>query len=193
MSIEIREEPITALGEHARISTAFLIRSVFDVEVRGSGLAGVLLVERQVSEPSIKDYDAADEDRPTSWAQRFDVSKWGLVSAWDGAARVGGAVIAHDTASLDMLAGRQDLAVLWDIRVAPQRRRGGIGGLLFRAVEEWARCRGCRRLDVETQNINVPACRLYARMGCELRAIDRFAYPDLPHEVELLWTKPLRS
>jgi hypothetical protein len=28
-------------------------------------------------------------------------------------------------------------------------------------------------------------------MGCVLRAIDRFAYPELPGEVELLWTRRL--
>jgi GNAT superfamily N-acetyltransferase len=90
-----------------------------------------------------------------------------------------------------MLAGRRDLAVLWDIRVAPERRGTGIGGMLFRAAEAWARARGCTRLDVEMRNINVPACRFYAGNGCQLRAIDRFAYADLPHEVELLWTKHL--
>ena len=42
-------------------------------------------------------------------------------------------------------------------------------------------------MKVETQNINVPACRFYARMGCELGTIDRFAYPDLPGETQLLW------
>ena len=41
MTIEIRQEPLTAVGEHAGISTAFLVRAVFDVEARDSGLAGV--------------------------------------------------------------------------------------------------------------------------------------------------------
>src|SRR5262245_54929678 len=77
----------------------------------------------------------------------------------------------------------------WAIRVAPQGRRKGVGGMLFRAAEEWARTRGCGRLDVETQNINVGACRLYTRMGCELRRVDRLAYADLPNEVQLIWTK----
>jgi hypothetical protein len=40
---------------------------------------------------------------------------------------------------------------------------------------------------VETQNINVPACRFYARQGCVLGAIHPDAYPDLPDEVQLLW------
>jgi hypothetical protein len=44
---------------------------------------------------------------------------------------------------------------------------------------------------VETQNINVPACRFYARMRCTLGAIHRYAYPDLPGEAQLLWYRTL--
>jgi GNAT superfamily N-acetyltransferase len=86
-----------------------------------------------------------------------------------------------------MLVGRRDLAVLWDLRVAPAARRRGVGAALFRAAAAWAAARGCAQLKVETQNVNVPACRFYARQGCVLGAIDRFAYPGLPHEVRLLW------
>src|SRR5690242_439011 len=117
MSIEIREEPMTALVEHARLAIAFDVRSVFEVVVQDGGLGGLALVERPV-EPWTKDYDV-DGESPASWPARFDVSAWGLVSAWDGAARVGGAVIAFDTPRLHMLEGRRDLAVLWDLRVAP--------------------------------------------------------------------------
>ena len=49
----------------------------------------------------------------------------------------------------------------------------------------------CRSLVVETQNINVPACRFYVHMGSVLRAINCMAYPDLPGEVQLLWCKEL--
>jgi ribosomal protein S18 acetylase RimI-like enzyme len=190
-TIEIRDETTAALSEHARISIAFEVRSIFHVEAQDRGLSGFTLVERPVGEPWIKDYDADHEHGPMSWATRFDTSTWGLVSAWDGSTRAGGAVLAFDTPGLNMRAGRGDLAVVWDIRVAPQSRRSGIGSMLFRAAEDRARARGCARLEVETQNINVAACRLYARMGCELRRIDRFAYADLPHEVELLWSKQL--
>jgi GNAT superfamily N-acetyltransferase len=64
---------------------------------------------------------------------------------------------------------------------------------LFRAAEHWARARGCRRLKIETQNVNVAACRFYQKMGCTLGAIDRFAYPGQPAEVRLLWGKALAS
>jgi hypothetical protein len=44
---------------------------------------------------------------------------------------------------------------------------------------------------VETQNVNVAACRFYARQGCVLTAVDPFAYPALPGEIQLLWYKDL--
>jgi hypothetical protein len=46
---------------------------------------------------------------------------------------------------------------------------------------------------IETQNINVPACRFYARRGYLLGAVHRYAYPQLPDETQLLWYKELTS
>ncbi|MBV9108261.1 MAG: GNAT family N-acetyltransferase [Gemmatimonadetes bacterium] len=146
-----------------------------------------------VDAPCVKDYDAIPGNRPTDWPARFDMSRWGIVSAWVEGARIGGAVVALDTAGVEMLEGRRDLAVLWDLRVAPARRGRGLGTLLFRAAERWAAGRGARWLKVETQNVNVPACGFYARQGCTLGAIHRFAYPDLPDEAQLLWYKRIRA
>jgi GNAT superfamily N-acetyltransferase len=66
-----------------------------------------------------------------------------------------------------------------------------VGSSLFRAAEARAAARGCRQLKIETQNINLPACSFYARQGCELREINRFAYPQFPDEVQLLWYKEI--
>src|SRR5690606_12460462 len=115
----IRTEPTSALGDHACISIAFEVRTVLDDEVQAGRLGGFRLVARSVTEPWIKDYDQCDEG-PTGWAKRFDISNWGLVSAWNDATRIGGAVIAFDTPGLNMLEGRRDVAVVWDIRIAPQ-------------------------------------------------------------------------
>jgi GNAT superfamily N-acetyltransferase len=101
--------------------------------------------------------------------------------------------VAVGTAALDLLEGRSDLAVLWDIRVMPAVRGHGFGRGLFEAAEAWARARGCRELKVETQNVNVPACRFYAALGCELRLVQEDAYPQCPGEVQLLWYKALRD
>ncbi|MFZ4395340.1 MAG: GNAT family N-acetyltransferase [Kiritimatiellia bacterium] len=54
-----------------------------------------------------------------------------------------------------------------------------------------SRRRKCRRLKVETQNINVPACRFYTKHGFTLGAINRYAYTEFPDEIELIWCKEL--
>jgi GNAT superfamily N-acetyltransferase len=191
-AIAIREVPIATLDEHATIPIAFEVDRVLEVSLLDGGLAGITLAERAVDRPWTKNYDADDND-PLTWPRRFEVSRWGLVAAFENEQRVGGIVIAHDTAGLNMLEGRTDLAIIWDLRIAPAHRNRGIGTALFQAAESWARARGCRTLRVETQTINVAACRFYRRMGCTLGRIDRFAYPDLPDEVMLLWSKPLHA
>jgi GNAT superfamily N-acetyltransferase len=193
MSLEIRPEAATpgALGDHGRISIAFVVDRILDVALADGGLGGMVLTETPVADPYVKDYDAVKGEGPTRWAKRFDVSNWAIIGAWQNGVRVGGAVIAFRTADLYMLGGRDDVAVLWDIRVAPEQRGSGVGSALFRAAEGWAGARGCGWLKIETQNVNAAACRFYQKMGCTLGAIDRFAYPELPGEVQLLWWKAL--
>ncbi len=191
MTVEIREEPASSLPDYATVPIAFQVRTVLDVSGADGHPADVVLTERAVEPPYGKDYDAHDGERPTDWPRRFDVSRWGFLSAWIGGRRVGGIVVAFDTPGVEMLEGRRDLAVLWDVRVAPEARGRGVGEALFRAAEAWARARGCVELKVETQNVNVPACRFYARQGCTLAAARRGRYPGLPDEVQLLWRKDL--
>ncbi len=46
-------------------------------------------------------------------------------------------------------------------------------------------------LKIETQNVNVRACRFYAAMGCTLVAFDERAYRNHPQEAQLIWFKNL--
>jgi GNAT superfamily N-acetyltransferase len=156
------------------------------------GLGGIAFREQIVAHPYVKDYDAIEGEGPERWLGQFDVTNWGLLAAYVDGQRIGGAVIAHDAANVDLLERRTDLAALWDLRVEPAMRRFGVGRALFSAAEVWARERRCTQLQLETQNINVPACRFYLNMNCWLRSIDRFAYPNLPTEIRLLWIKELR-
>ncbi len=114
-----------------------------------------------------------------------------MIAAFSDAERVGGAVVAFDPSGTELEEGRSDLAILWDIRLAPERRGMGIGRALFEAAERWSSDRGCDHLLVETQNVNVAACKFYAGVGCELRSIDRFAYSEFPDETKLTWRKEI--
>jgi GNAT superfamily N-acetyltransferase len=195
MSVDLREEALSpaALSEYAAIPVAFVVDRVLAAGLLDGGLGGMSLTQTAVTDPYVKDYDAIEDAAPARWPGRFDVSNWGLIGARRDGARVGGAVIATRTPGLYMLGGRDDVAVLWDIRVSPRDRGGGIGSALFRAAGDWAAARGCRWLKIETQDVNVAACRFYQKMGCTLGAIDRFAYPGQPAEVRLLWWKALAS
>jgi GNAT superfamily N-acetyltransferase len=190
---EVKEEPPTSstLQEYGNISTAFLVESQFKVESVRNGLGGWLLTEEVVEHPWIKDYDALEGEGPNRWARQFDISNWGVISVFGGPKRVGGAVIAFNTPGVVMLEESDTLAVLWDIRVRPENRRNGIGRLLFSQGAVWAKNRDCKLFKIETQDINAPTCKFYAAMDCELRAIHRDAYHDLPEDTQLLWYKGL--
>ena len=191
MTIELTREPMTILPEYARVPIAFTVDRVFDVTDRGDGRDDFALSERRLAVPYEKDYDAIPGEGPLQWARRFDLSNWALFAARSTTSLVGGAAVAFDTPGLTMLEGRRDLAVLWDMRVTPDARRQGVGSALFEMVVAWVRQHGCRQLKIETQNVNVRACRFYERHGCQLRAVDRAAYPDQPDEIQLLWYKDL--
>ena len=85
----------------------------------------LVLTERGLPVPYTKDYDALPGEGPLRWPETFDVSRWGLFAARAGGRRVGGAAVACGDADLDMLEGCDDLAILWDIRVAPEARGHG--------------------------------------------------------------------
>ncbi len=187
MRVEVTEESVAVLPEYGCVPISFQVESRLRVEPIRNGLGGLLLVEEPVAAPYVKDYDAIENEGPSHWSKRWDISPWGVLSAFERGERIGGAVVAWKTEGMEMLEGREDLAVLWDLRVHPSFRGRGVGHRLFARAFAWARERQCRRFIVETQNINVPACRFYARQGCELGAIDRYAYGEALDEVQLLW------
>src|SRR5262245_20077225 len=118
MTVEIREEPPAALADYARVPIAFEVSERLAVLAPEGGLGGLRLIAERVAPPYVKDYDALSDNHPTSWPTRFDLSRWGILSAWADGVRAGVAVIAWDTPGLYLLEGRPDLAVLWDLRVA---------------------------------------------------------------------------
>lgn len=190
--IEIEQIGDPQFALYDAIPSWFTVVCLFRVEPIGGGLGGFRLREENVAGPFVKDYGS---DGPTDWAETFDLSGWGIFLAREGARRVGGAAVASGASVYPMdRFQREDLAVLWDIRVHPECRRQRIGTRLFHHAADWARWKGFGQLGVETQSINVPACRFYARQGCALGAIHRFGYagrPDVADEAMLLWYSDL--
>ena len=186
MPIEIVEQSPALLGSYGDIPISFTVDSQYQVEALDRGRGGWRLTEERVKPPYVKDYDEGGE-RPLRWPKRWDLANWAVLGAMRNGSRLGGAVVAWNTPGVDMLEGCDELAVLWDLRVHPDYRREGVGSRLFQHAAAWARAKGCRQLKVETQDINVRACKFYAKQGCYLGAVHAGAYPEFPDEVQLLW------
>jgi GNAT superfamily N-acetyltransferase len=190
MGIKIRTIQPAELDLYAQIPCAFQVDTLLVVEPIAGGLGGLRMREEAVVPPYVKDYDASGEDTPTDWPQMFDVRNWGFFLASEGEQPVAGAAVAWRTSGVRMLANRDDMAVLWDIRVHPACRRQGVGARIFWRAADWAREQGARLLKIETQNVNVRACHFYRRQGCRLGEIDCYGYaghPHVAHEVMLIW------
>jgi len=190
MNITIHKYAPDLIAEYAQIPTAFEVNSIYEVEPIEPEPGGLKLVEKPVTQPYIKDYDALPDGGPANWEKLFDLSAWRFIMARDNGRPVGAAALALWSDDVDLFDGCRDFANLWDIRVHPDHRGRGIGEKLFRAVVDTAREMACRKIKIETQNINVPACRFYAAQGCYPGKIDRFAYafnPTLAHETMLIW------
>lgn len=189
MNITITEKPIEMLEKYSTIPIRFEVRSMY--EVQGDDPATAVLVEKPVPEPWIKDYDAIKGEEPIRWAEQWDISNWGMLVAQEDERWIGGCVLAYNTDGVHKLEGRDDITVLWDLRVHPDFRRQGIGKRLLAAACEWAKGRKCTELKIETQNINVNACKFYKKQGCQLYKINRHAYKNFPDEIELIWSVTL--
>jgi ribosomal protein S18 acetylase RimI-like enzyme len=192
MAVEIRRVGPEALENWGQVPISFEVNSVLEIEERESGLGGLALVERPFPEPYVENYDAEKDNRPKGWL-RFSVEHWGFLQAFVAGKIAGCAAVACKSPSANSLEDRDDLAALWDIRVDPEHRGEGIGTALFKRAIEHARAEGCKLLRIETQNINVAACRFYSKQGCWLREVRRGAYGPgkLEHEVMLIWALDL--
>jgi GNAT superfamily N-acetyltransferase len=186
--ISIREDRPHRWDVYASLSIAFTAHTRMRIDRQA---ARFTLVEVPLPAPFTRDYDKCES--PASWARRWDLSSWGMLGAWCDRQRIGSALVAWRTPALAMLEERDDLAVLWDLRIAPDFRGRGVGARLFAAAADWARQRGCTQLKIETQDTNPAACRFYARMGAELHTVRPDAYAHLPGEAQLLWYLDLKA
>jgi streptothricin acetyltransferase len=189
-STEIIALPLNqpTLEQYAQIPISFEVKSILDVTMIDDGLGGMVFHRRDVERPYVKNYDS--HEMPVQWLEKFDTRHWRLFYAREGKRNIGGLVLACKTPGVYMLEGRDDLAVVWDIRVLPEYRRKGTGSLLFRQAIDWAGENHCTQLKVETQNTNLAACEFYIKQGCRLGGLNSHAYrgnPVTKDSVQLLW------
>jgi GNAT superfamily N-acetyltransferase len=183
--VEIVELSASELATYAAVPIAFRVASRLVRDVRAA--TPDALVEAPVVPPFVKDYDAVPGMAPLEWPSRYAMERWGLLVARMEGRVVGGAAVAPGAEVMPERDVEVGTAVLWDLRVAPERRGRGIGSALVRAAERWTSAQGYRVLLVETQDVNVAACRFYARMGFRLVSCDEQGYDTMPGEARLIW------
>lgn len=186
--LKIEKWPVNkeTLGKYRIIPSYVEVKSILDIETL-EGFGGMNFHEKKVKKPYLKNYDEHGE--PLTWLN-FNTSNWIVFTAKSGERSIGGLTMVCKTPEIRMLNGRDDLTDVWDIRVHPDFKRQGIGTELFQRATEWSRSEGYKQLCVETQNVNVPACRFYLKQGCNLGSINRYAYcanPAMAEEVQLIW------
>lgn len=81
-------------------------------------------------------------------------------------------------------------AYIDDIAVDEKYRRQGVGRNLIQSAIAWAKAKGFPGIMLETQDNNIPACKLYETCGFVLGGFDSHAYrnfPDVRDEIALYW------
>lgn len=173
--------------QYDRVSMNVDVRTEYQIEKINRGLGGFLLKEINVS-PYVK--DLSKYERAVDYEKQFDIRNWGFYMAFDGEIPVGAMTLAARTKGLYMLSGRDDVCVLWDIRVQDGYKHQGIGQSLFDLGVSWAKEQGYQQMIIECQNNNVPACKFYHKQGAVLSKIDEYAYyaeEEVRNEVQFLW------
>lgn len=81
-------------------------------------------------------------------------------------------------------------AYIEELTVDTEFRGRGVGRALLAGGIEWAKRQGFPGITLETQDNNVPACRLYEKSGFVLSGFDLYAYRNFPEsrdEIALYW------
>jgi len=188
MAVRVLEVDFNMLPIYADLPISFMVESVFRVDSIGEGLGGIGLVEQKVK-PYMK-YNEQETDPPERWPGLFGEDRLNVLMAFKGSRPVGGAaLILGFQPGISTPFDKEGVVALWDIRVHPDERRSGIGSMILRSSARWARERGCTYMRIETSSVNVPACKFYAKNGCNLVAVHRQGYAStkVSDESMLIW------
>lgn len=80
-------------------------------------------------------------------------------------------------------------ALIEDIAVSKDYRKNGVGKALLHKATEWALENNLIGLMLETQDMNVSACRFYAKNHFVIGAVDTMLYSNFPtaNEIAIFW------
>ena len=80
-------------------------------------------------------------------------------------------------------------AYIEELAVDTEFRGQGVGQALMKRASAWAKAQGFPGIMLETQDNNVPACKLYAKCGFVLGGFDRYTFHNFLQvgEIALYW------
>ena len=80
-------------------------------------------------------------------------------------------------------------AYIEDIAVSKNHRNKGVGHKLIEKAIEWANQKNLFGLMLETQDVNLQACRFYSKIGFQIGAVDTMLYGNFSdtHEKAIFW------
>lgn len=175
MALNIEKISYENLNDFNRIDDSFEVRSVIELS----------MVQGEIRY-KIKEV-------PEGWEKKYNAPK-----DFDTASVINSETAAIFLAYLDdQIAGKIVLKKYWnnfayidDIAVDRSFRRRGIGQQLLHRAISWAREKNFPGIMLETQNINVGACKLYESCGFQIGGFDKLVYNamDLPKdEIAIFW------
>lgn len=185
--IYIKEMDKLCFEIYDTISMNVDVRTVYKINRIDNGLGGFNFEEVEVK-PYIKDLSMYE--RATEYESNFDITNWRFYMAFDDEKPIGAMTIAGATPDLNMLSGRDDACILWDIRVIDEYKHQGVGQKLLDMGIEKAKADGYKQMIIECQNNNVAACKFYHKQGALLSKIDMYAYyheTDCKDETQFVW------
>ena len=181
--IALRSMTARDLPRLRELDTSFESDAVLELHRAGVGLeVHWSLVERRLAAPEPgRCYDLLASDL-RELGRRLAAGQ-GLYLVAEEEGRIVGALDLERTAW-------NNTAWLWNLLVDRPHRRRGIGRRLFGRAVEYCRRRRVRAILIETQSNNLPACRFYAALGCELAGLNEALYSNQDverNEVALFW------
>lgn len=181
--IRFGEINIDQLEEYGNIPFYYDTTEKYELEKVNNGIGGITIKLVKCARFH-KDFGT----RTSRWIELFNLENWKFFVAYnEDNEMIAGCTVATKTDNCIMLEKRNDLAVLWDIRVSDKYKHKGIGQKLFNMAKKYAIDNGFNQLKVECQNTNPAAVKFYHKQGMVLHSINEYAYPDCPDEVQLLW------
>ena len=99
-------------------------------------------------------------------------------------------VAGKPVGQIKMLPWWNKYAYVEELVVDTEFRGKGIGRSLLTHAIDWAKHQGFPGITLETQNNNVPACKLYEKCGFVLGGFDSYVYKNFPEnqgEIGLYW------